>query len=531
MKIEIPIEEWDEVRRRVAPFLDTDERHESGVVLLRSDGERRTWIASDSFALAALSGGRDAEEYELLVPERAILAATLLGRTERNAVHLVVADDDPRDLRISCGGAVLHAGVVAGRPQGLGAVLDEQLAHGRARAEIDRVEFTAAVHTAWQAPRAALNDGLEPLFNVGIGTGEVEIAVDWQDFGHTDLTVTARTSGSGVAAINPRLLVSLLDAAAGGTIGFALPDDLGVAVAVFDGDWTGLLMPIDTSVETLRPKVENLLVDVFGPAVTIRDHDGDYRLSTTGVPVYARLADGDPAVLQVFAIAIDGIEPTQDLLKEINDQNARTLLARVFEFGNQVLIEADLVASTIDPLEIEAAFRRVRHIANEMGPIMAIAHGGQPIPASEDLKWRAYLSTVVSAELEPGRATQLAGREAVEPWPFNGPVHAITAYNPNGRLAPDDANTEALADLARHLTLRGTGFVRAVGAAADGSHAEDSFLTWSLTTDEARRIGKRFGQDAVFEIDEPELRVVSCTDDEIRATPRRHRHPDELPQT
>ena len=97
-----------------------------------------------------------------------------------------------------------------------------------------------------------------------------------------------------------------------------------------------------------------------------------------------------------------------------------------------------------------------------------------------------------------------------------------TASNPNGRLAPNAANSDALAELAAHLTRAGVGFVRAIGVSGDGSHAEDSLLTWTLTTEDARFLGRRFSQDAVFEIDADNVRVVSCIDDETRARPRKH---------
>mgnify|MGYP000850627296 FL=1 len=522
MRIEIPIEEWNEVRRRVVPYLGNDERHENGQILLSGDGSRRRWIASDSFTLASLVGGSDASTYEVLVPERAVLAATQLGQNADEPVFLVLPDLESDDIRIVCGGTLLHTGAVAGEPAELAAALSHQLDEARVSAYVDRNAFTTAVTTAWHAPRAALDDERQPLFNISISPTTIRVIVAWDDFGFTDVTVAADGAGDAVAVVNPRLLVRLLDAADSDQVRVAFPDSATSAIAIFDGDWTGLLMPIDTSQEVLRPSVEQALTEVFGPAVTLRDHDGDYRLSTTGVPVYAHLAGGDPAVVHVFAVAIDGIEATPELLAEINDQNARTRLVRLIAIGNQVLVEADLVASTIDPLEIEATFIRVRHVANEIGPLMAIAYGGEAIPAIETLRWQSYLHTVIDAELSPGIGTQLVGPAAVESWPFDGPVHVITAANPNGRLAPDAANSDALAELAAHLTRAGVGFVRAIGVAADGSHAEDSLLTWTLTTEDSRFLGRRFSQDAIFEIDADDVRVVSCIDDETRGRPRKH---------
>ena len=92
----------------------------------------------------------------------------------------------------------------------------------------------------------------------------------------------------------------------------------------------------------------------------------------------------------------------------------------------------------------------------------------------------------------------------------HGTVHVITAWNP-GAARPTIAENEAAnRELHRVLVERGFSPVHAVGREPDGTHCEDSWAVAGMPDDEARAIGARFGQDAIFRFAEGVQMVVAC---------------------
>jgi len=132
-----------------------------------------------------------------------------------------------------------------------------------------------------------------------------------------------------------------------------------------------------------------------------------------------------------------------------------------------------------------------------------------------DERFGWYRTTVVEAEVAPGRTVRLTGAGAVGDWPFPGAVVVLTAYNP-GAARPDRATNEAANDrLADAIRTLGAPFVPGTGTAPDGTHAEPSLVVVGLPRDDGVLLGRRFGQDAIFEIDATTVRLVSCCDDRV----------------
>jgi hypothetical protein len=116
--------------------------------------------------------------------------------------------------------------------------------------------------------------------------------------------------------------------------------------------------------------------------------------------------------------------------------------------------------------------------------------------------WDAYADTRVTIWLPDGQVvvfTPLSGSRTDGRFPFAAPVHVLTAWNP-GRLL-DPAENEARQDrLAADLRARGVDGLDAVGAALDGSHAEDSIAVVGMDRADVLALTRRFDQDACFEI-------------------------------
>lgn len=91
-----------------------------------------------------------------------------------------------------------------------------------------------------------------------------------------------------------------------------------------------------------------------------------------------------------------------------------------------------------------------------------------------------------------------------------GTVHVITAWNPGAARPTTSENEAANRELHRVLVERGYSPVRAVGREPDGTHCEDSWAVVGMSDDDAREIGARFGQDAIFRFADGVQMVVAC---------------------
>ena len=266
--------------------------------------------------------------------------------------------------------------------------------------------------------------------------------------------------------------------------------------------------------------VEPVLAECFGSDVLVVDESGDYELSEYGAPVYARVLQGDPTRLCIFATVVEGIEQTPELLAEINDLNKGYGFVKLLWQDGEVLVAGDLVAETIDVAEVQALYERVRFVASEISPTIAAVHGGVAAEPIEVARWDAYTRTAVFAEVTQGLFLDLSGPDAVEEWPFVGPVHALTAWNPFGRRQGEMLNQLKTSHLASRLLFAGGSVVRSDGRSFEGDYREDGLVVWGLETEAVRRIASEFRQEAVFRIDADNLEVHAVFNDFVSSRPR-----------
>jgi len=97
-------------------------------------------------------------------------------------------------------------------------------------------------------------------------------------------------------------------------------------------------------------------------------------------------------------------------------------------------------------------------------------------------------------------------------FPFDGPVHVVTAHDPGAARLGDEENAERQARLEAELDARGLPHRRTVASAEDGSHAERGALVVGLDDDAARALGAAWGQDAVFRWSRTAWTVLACDD-------------------
>jgi Putative bacterial sensory transduction regulator len=140
--------------------------------------------------------------------------------------------------------------------------------------------------------------------------------------------------------------------------------------------------------DVIAAYVEKLLGVLTDAPRVVPDRDGDYPVRFGSALYYVRLVgDGEPDV-QVFAVAVDGVEPAPELLAELNDINCRIRFARVFHVAGQVLVETDIVGDAIDPRGFSNACQVVAGVTDKIGPGLAKKYGGRTV--FEDGKESGY---------------------------------------------------------------------------------------------------------------------------------------------
>ena len=87
--------------------------------------------------------------------------------------------------------------------------------------------------------------------------------------------------------------------------------------------------------------------------------------------------------------------------------------------------------------------------------------------------------------------------------------HIITAYNP-GKIISDEDNASADEELRRDLECRGLRYLRIKGYSPDQKHHEQGWMIEDITREQALEIGRRYGQNAIFEIEKGVLFVIGC---------------------
>ncbi|MCU0274409.1 MAG: DUF3293 domain-containing protein [Acidimicrobiales bacterium] len=120
---------------------------------------------------------------------------------------------------------------------------------------------------------------------------------------------------------------------------------------------------------------------------------------------------------------------------------------------------------------------------------------------------RAYTSTHCVL-VHDGVRSLLAGPSPL-PLPSE-PLYVITAENPGSMPLAEAENAERNAELEAALRVRGWTVWRAHGEAADGSWAETGYAVAGASRDAVVALGGRFGQRAVFELDDADQRIVGC---------------------
>ena len=507
--MDIPEHEWQRVLE-LAGLTDSDERNNFGTLLLSCRNGVRKWAAATPNAIAIVIGEETTDDYQIGISRRLVHFAA--GAVEAMGTGQLTAFFDENgklskvEVKCNSGSLEVDARTVAVRDYF--AVIERAVVDG-VQAKIDSLDLQQALHSmlATRGTFGTVNGKLS------IEPNQLSIEVEWPDLGTTKYTLNCVSTGSGSVEVDMVELFRLVELHS---------EELVVHVPRIEGDYLYLKSQRVESFQVsrpsgsalLRPGIETVIANSYGPLAVHRDHDGDYRLVRRGTPVFGRLLDGAPPRLQVFAVLLDEVDGSPELYEEMNDYNVALGYVRVAHMERQVWAVVDLVAATMQEGELETAVERISNAALHLSPLLQLRFGGETEPA-EAVRWETYINAVVMAEITPGKYTPLNGPSAVRDWPFDGPVFGITAWDPQGVHRSTKENETANQALASDLLTLGLHFVQGYGAGLEDHDGEPGFIVWGTDRATACRLGSIFDQDAIYEIMPDTVSVLSCFDENV----------------
>jgi hypothetical protein len=525
IEVTIPADEWSAAWPLTHLIID-DERHATGHIRLRTVEGRRRWTATDRYRTADIEGGADVEGYSIL------LSLALL-----HAVHSCIGDAETARLRIEfVDGVASLVSVGTGNSFTTVAVIDPPFPDIDATFELDPDEIAASATVtgsdlyAFVRSRYSRIDAVDdsetdlanPQYWFGIHDGMIHSRIDWNDIGMTLSSLVAENvDGEAGAPTNPTQLESVIGCFRhDDEIKIVIPHDRDRALLFVCSDRRASLMPLLSEIHHLRRGVEEAIEAAIGPLALVRDADGDYPLRRDGLDIWGRITpDSSPVLLQTFAVVLNDVEPTAELFAELNDLNSNLGFARIFAIGGQVLAEVDLVAETVDAAEVITAVERISDVAVRLAPMLQAVFGGRPTEDPRLARFERLAGATVDAELAPGRASIITGEYADPNWQFEGVIHVVSGWNPQGAAHDDDRNIEVNALIAADVIRRGGAVARSRTIFQDRTQ-ESSLVMWEMTRNDAVEFGRRAHRDAILELDQDTLRVISCADDSIIERPR-----------
>jgi len=108
--------------------------------------------------------------------------------------------------------------------------------------------------------------------------------------------------------------------------------------------------------DALRTKVHRLVTDYVGGQTVPADLSAEPAAIRSGTAViYLRLIASDPPLVRVFSPLLRKLECSPELLTELNELNGRINFIRLFWRDRSVIAAGELLASTLDPIELSNA--------------------------------------------------------------------------------------------------------------------------------------------------------------------------------
>ncbi|MFZ9444429.1 MAG: T3SS (YopN, CesT) and YbjN peptide-binding chaperone 1 [Ilumatobacteraceae bacterium] len=127
-----------------------------------------------------------------------------------------------------------------------------------------------------------------------------------------------------------------------------------------------------------RSHLETLIERLTGIHKAAPDFEGDYSVHLRGATFWTRIDGDEVPICRVFAIISDGAEKTSELLDALNSINTRLSFLRAIWVRNQILIEGNHLALTMDEVEFTLLCNDIADASNAFGDRLVADFGGTP---------------------------------------------------------------------------------------------------------------------------------------------------------
>lgn len=125
-------------------------------------------------------------------------------------------------------------------------------------------------------------------------------------------------------------------------------------------------------------------------------------------------------------------------------------------------------------------------------------------------RFAGYMQARLRMHLDRGGTTELRPYgEGTGYFPYDGPLHVLTAYNPGSEMLDQAENEGRQAALVGELPSDVRQW-RAEAGAVDGSHTEISVVVHGLSDEAALALARRYGQDAIFRWTATAWSILPC---------------------
>jgi hypothetical protein len=124
-----------------------------------------------------------------------------------------------------------------------------------------------------------------------------------------------------------------------------------------------------------RSHVKEMAREAFELEQVVVDGDGDLPFPCGTAMFYISVVRAGRLV-RVWSRAVDGVDATKAVLREVNEANAHLLLSRVYVMGSSVWIEGCLPVETLRAEDLGRLCWEVGTTADRVGSMIAAVHGG-----------------------------------------------------------------------------------------------------------------------------------------------------------
>jgi hypothetical protein len=165
------------------------------------------------------------------------------------------------------------------------------------------------------------------------------------------------------------------DTLRGITAGFQAWEGLVAAGLVLP--WRRQGMTAQASVDMVTSYVETLIERLTGVEKATVDRDGDYPIRYRSAVYFVRIVPARKPVVQIFSVAVDDVQLTDSLARELNEINARLHFCRAFWVGGQILVEAEHLGGSLTEADFDECALNVAEATDTFAKELAERHGGR----------------------------------------------------------------------------------------------------------------------------------------------------------